>query len=441
MENDKKLSKLMSLSKEELAQALNDLSYKNQNAHSAIERLTSDKNKNAERFIATLDAYKKDRRFIDWRHSNEFSNELDDLLSDLEASVETPEDGITLIKMFFETEKYIIEMCDDSGGDIGFVFRGRATEIFYKYAREYKNKDVLAEILLELVLNNDYGLRDFLTDKANEFLPPENIRRLVDRLLNQEGEFESILLKSFAHTLKDPILFEKIIHKENSNNEDYKNTQLGEMWLESGNPEKAISFLEKVAKNSVNYYNVDQLLLNAYKDTGDVENQKKIAWQIFRGHRTKENFEKVIALEGEENRSNLLSNEIDRINNTDKLDYQSADFLIEMELLDDAEIYLMNRNGQLDGDLYGSLSDWVDFFEKRKRFLITSLIYRALLDSILARGKSKAYHYGVNYLKKLDKFALKIHDWRSNSPHEQYFEKLKKDHKLKKSFWAQYSSK
>ena len=77
--------------------------------------------------------------------------------------------------------------------------------------------------------------------------------------------------------------------------------------------------------------------------------------------------------------------------------------------------------------------------EKNGRWLAASLIYRALLDSILARAVSKYYHHGIRYLKKLDSLAAGIQDWRNLQDHECYRAGLLQTHGRKTSFWAGYN--
>jgi hypothetical protein len=65
--------------------------------------------------------------------------------------------------------------------------------------------------------------------------------------------------------------------------------------------------------------------------------------------------------------------------------------------------YFFARLDQIDGQYdYGSALFFVPHFEAKGKYLISSLIHRILLDSILERANSKYYGYGVKYLKKLD---------------------------------------
>ena len=67
-----------------------------------------------------------------------------------------------------------------------------------------------------------------------------------------------------------------------------------------------------------------------------------------------------------------------------------------------------------------------------------SIIYRALLYSILKRAVSKYYNHGVRYLKKLDSLSDRTTDWQNVQPHASYKEDLLRNHGRKSSFWSKY---
>ena len=93
---------------------------------------------------------------------------------------------------------------------------------------------------------------------------------------------------------------------------------------------------------------------------------------------------------------------------------------MELERFDDAERYMVDRATQLNGDYYYYLKPWAVAFERQARFIVASILYRALLESILRRAKSKYYIHGVRYLRKLDDLALHIEDWGELGGHDDY---------------------
>jgi hypothetical protein len=69
-----------------------------------------------------------------------------------------------------------------------------------------------------------------------------------------------------------------------------------------------------------------------------------------------------------------------------------------------------------------------------------SIVYRALLESILDRAQSKAYPHAARYLRRLGKLAKKIRAWLPIAPHESYLQPLRARHDRKRAFWAQVSA-
>jgi len=106
--------------------------------------------------------------------------------------------------------------------------------------------------------------------------------------------------------------------------------------------------------------------------------------------------------------------------------------------MDETETYLIERAGKLDGDFYERLRPFAETMETRGRHLIATVVYRALLDSILRRGQAKTYPHGVRYLKKLDGLSTFISDWRGLVDHDTYVQELHHNHGRKSSFWSRY---
>ncbi len=115
-----------------------------------------------------------------------------------------------------------------------------------------------------------------------------------------------------------------------------------------------------------------------------------------------------------------------------------AHFLFDMGLLNEAAKYILSHQQQLDGDQYGSILPLATGFEENEKYLAASVLYRALLESILRRAQSKYYHHGVRYLKKLDKLSPLVTDWGDCISHGDYFKELSEKHKRKRSFWGRY---
>ena len=141
---------------------------------------------------------------------------------------------------------------------------------------------------------------------------------------------------------------------------------------------------------------------------------------------------------GEDQHDLIIKNEAETILAEERCGYDDARFLVQAGQMDAASDYLLKRIDQVNGDLYGSVLPLAEAMEAHGIDLTASMLYRALLDSILQRAVSKYYHHGVRYLKKLDDLAPKIDDWLQFVPHQTYLAHLRDQHGRKKSFWSRY---
>ncbi len=137
----------------------------------------------------------------------------------------------------------------------------------------------------------------------------------------------------------------------------------------------------------------------------------------------------------------VVTEEVAQILKCNSLRESDAEFLIAVGKTDEAEEYLLKRADQLDGNHYGSLLSLAQSMESENRPLAASLLYRSLLVSILARGYTRAYPHGIRHLKKLDKLAADIADWKGFNIHEAFKEQIKEAHGRKRSFWSKYEVK
>lgn len=126
--------KLIDLGAEALAKALLNLAVHSDEADDLIEQLIATPKENVQRFKKKLSDLKHSNGFIDWRDAAGFGRELEMLLQDLKSGVNDPFTGVELVAAFYEADDAIFEMCDDSSGEIGDVFRYDAKELFVAYA-------------------------------------------------------------------------------------------------------------------------------------------------------------------------------------------------------------------------------------------------------------------------------------------------------------------
>jgi hypothetical protein len=449
LESNRK-QKLIDLGPDALADALLNLAVHSNEVDDLIEQLIATPKENVQRFKKKLSGLKHSRRFIDWRGSASFARELEMLLQDLKSGVDDPITGVELVAAFYEADNTIFEMCDDSSGNIGDVFRYDAKDLFVDYASRCADKQKIADIILKVNQKDNYGIRDTLIDCAGECLPEEVIRTMImtfqkraDKEKDEYGKRHHLMLiESLARQIMDAKLFERTRIASWGKLSTAALVDIARVYLESGDIETAHSCLKKIPKGETfQAYERDKLLLEIYQKQDDSEKLTELLYQKFRSYHSTDTLQALLDVIGHNKRDDVINDEARQILKTDRLQESDAEFLIAVGKIDEAEAYLLKRADQLDGNHYGSLLSLAEAMEAENRHLVTSLIYRSLLISILERGYTKAYPRGVSYLKNLDKLATSVTDWKEFNHHDAFKEQIIQAHGRKRSFWSKYEVK
>lgn len=405
--------------------------------------------KNVVRFKAKLAGLRRRTRFITWAESRYFAQELETMLENLEAGIKTPEEGLELVADFFKSDRYIFELCDDSGGYVGDVFRCNACSLFIKFANSCRNKNRVLQLLKNLYKKDDYGVRFCPIESASQYLSEDDIRILIKEFEKEALKYEDDSrekrhwqsgMQTLAEELKDAALFEKITTEMYPSLPTAICLDIAGVYLKAGDPKKALEWINKIPhEDEYMIYEKYELLLAIYQKLGDVEKSTEVAWILFRRNRTEKSLSQLLDVIGPDKRDKVLQDECKIILNQTELSLIDAHFLFDMGLLDEAAKYILSHREQLNGDQYGSILPLATGFEENKKYLAASILYRALLESILRRAQSKYYHHGVRYLKKLDKLSPLVTDWGDCISHQDYFQDLSEKHKRKSSFWGRYN--
>ncbi|MDY0261892.1 DUF6880 family protein [Syntrophotalea acetylenica] len=393
-------------------------------------------------------ALKRSRRFVRWGESAVLARELRELLQQIENQVEDAKSGCTLVADFYTSDRSIFDRCDDSSGHVGDIYRYDACELFVSYAKRCADKSWLAKLILKTSLKDDYGVRDVLVKSDVDFLPEAQLRWLIDQCQQlaeeEKEEFQRrhwfYQVESLARQLKDAPLFEQTRHAAWGDDPGIAAcVDIARVYLECGEEQTALDWLERIpAGESFHQQERDELLLAIYGRQGDKQRQAEVARRSFHRQRSRSGFERWISIVGDDQRTDLLNQEVRIILDAPRLSLTDAAFLAAMEQWDAAESYLQARAEQLDGDHYQFLLPLAETFESLARPLTASLLYLALLDSILRRARTTTYGHGVRYLHKLDLLAQTVNDWRDIEPHTVYVEQLRRQHGRKTSFWSRY---
>lgn len=330
---------------------------------------------------------------------------------------------------------------------MGDVFRYDAKKLFIDFASRCTDKEKIAAIILKLNRKDDYGVRDALVYCAGDFLSEPVIRTMITKLQKRaddaKDEYQKghhlMLIESLARQVKDAELFKQTRIASWGKLSTAAFIDIARVYLESGNVPTAYSWLNKIPENeNFQSYERDQLLQEIYTRQGDDKKLTELLYRKFRSYHSSETLQGLLAVIGSDKRDEVISKEVVLILANPIWRESDADFLISVGKIEDAEILILERAEQLNGNYYGSLISLAKTMESENRSLAATLIYRSLLISILERGYTKAYPHGVRYLKKLDKLATSITQWMKFDNHEIFKDQIHLSHGRKYSFWSKY---
>ena len=252
------------------------------------------------------------------------------------------------------------------------VFSGKAVEVFSEFARRLEDKSWVADLVFSLYIGDEYGTREELLRAAPEFLPEEEVRALAARLWNwaQENPDRSFHalggVETLARELKDPRLFERAALARTDTPHGALLLHIAEVYLEADEPEEALEWVKRASLRLGSWLedDRDRLLYDIYERLGKRKELAEVAWRIFRGHRSKENLERLLRAVGEEKREEIVAAEVEGILRAGKLSYSDVSFLFEVGKLAEAEEVILRHAGELNGDLYTTLLPWAKALDK-----------------------------------------------------------------------------
>lgn len=416
---------------------------------SEIGTTKPDANDSIRAFKAGLAALRRRKRFVPYRASGAFAADLRELLAGLNDGI-APRMGVELVAAFYRLDSAVFEACDDSDGTVGDVFRFDARDRFVHYAIQFEDKAGLADLLFDLLEEDDYGVRDSVLDAVARYLPELTLRSLAERerkaaealapqnhpIRDSKRNHRLILVELIARQLNDPRLFERARRAHVPELGTAACTEIAKAWLAAGHPAVSLGWLERIdAADRFMAYERDELLATIYRELGRRDELEQLARRRFRASRSREALEELLNVIGPQYQDEVVAEATEIISRSIDFAAHDAAFLLECGDAGSAATYVVRRQAQVDGDYWSSLVPLARGFEEAEQPLAATVIYRALLDSILARAQTRTYGHGARYLRRLDGLSLSVADWKGVSPHTEYVASLRQRHARKTSFW------
>lgn len=406
-------------------------------------------------FKQGLAAAKRRKHFVRYRESGKHANEIGKLLVHLFDAGLPGRDGVEQVCRFFEADEMICNACDDSDGIIGDVFTIAACDLLSWYGSHCADKEWLGDRIYALTRIDPFAVRDKILDRVSEYLPATILRKIVEHIRDEvKGAADKYEVRSLHHSvatlaaqLNDGPLYERAIRMTVGAPGEHDAVphafcvDIARVYFKSGDPVTALSWLDRIPEDDTfTAYEREPLHMEIQQHLGNRTETERIAWRIFRRSRSRESLEKLLRIIGPRDRDRIVDDEARSILRAPTLSFADAEFLITMGRVDHAERYILDHIQQCDGYAYPNVLQLAGAMESEGKFLVTSLLFRALLEAILERGISKYYTHGVRYLRKLDELAPKVRTWRGFATHDEFFQGIRTSHARKSAFWGRYSS-
>lgn len=426
-----------------------------------------------------LSALEKARGFIDWEKARAFRDDLAATVAVIcdELGEASPVMALDRLLRLIATHESVFERIDDSSGRIQNVYDQAITGagVLTPRLAEADAAQVPARIMAALG-NTSHG---YLVDVARavaDHLPKDTLRAWDAELDARQGAHEAKDGKKATsapvHRDYDPkvsqvreirqIIAEKLgdldglIALEAKKHPNLQDTiGVATRLLEAGRAQEALDWIRHPASRRIAYLSAEDLadglgpdtdpfsrrtsieakILEALGRKGDAQ---ALRWSAFEASLDAGILREYIAALPDFEDFTTLDRAFAHALASGHI-YNALAFLMEWPRLDLAAGLVIAHRGEWEGRQYYMLPPVADALAADHP-LAATILYRALLDDILARARSKAYPHAARHLARLDELtpgataeAGTLKDWVS---HADYRAGLEKAHGRKSGFWS-----
>ena len=413
-------------------------------------QLSAQPRKLAAAFRATLNAWRRTTRYLDYRQSRELATELDAWLGQVERELlpREPALALELFEALIASDGKFFERADDSDGCIGDAIRSACRLWLQAAAKCEAPASGWTARIRQLVDADAYGAREPLLSNANLLLDEPALRALVAQF---EAELDERVeagaaggparhsafsasgsLRLLADALRDPDVDVRAVLRHSPDPSTQQKAGFARAYLECGRAADALAWLDGDWSHQEDTRL--RLLAQAYSDLQRSEECTDIRRRLFEATGSVEDYRAWCERLPTESRG-AAEAEARRRAGDHPDPVTAAQLLLEVGDEAAAESVLVARYGELNGRDYSRLQWLAETMEARHRAVGATACYRALLLDILSRAYVRAYVHAARYLGKLRNLALEAPDPRPLESHETFEAAIRAKHARKVSFW------
>jgi hypothetical protein len=402
------------------------------------------------------------KSFIEWDKARAFADDLRSLIDTItsELGPVAPALAIDRLLRFIATHEQVFERVDDSSGGVQDVYyQAIAATSDLAPSLPASESHALPEKIMTALGESTHGYLADVTEAVAPHLPQDSLARwdsdLKDAIAERQTEeaartsdgwFYSMtsqwtgMRQTLASARGDLDLLIALEVKKKSHMQD--TLGIAAQLLEAGRSAEALEWVRKPGRPtfgeaddglSPGRVSLEARILDA---KGDRSAAQTLRWRCFEARLSAEilreylkqlpDFEDIEA----EDRAHAYALE-------KSAPEVALQFFLDWPRLDLAAKLIETHPHRWDGGDWHILPKIAGLLE-HDHPLAATILYRALLDSILDRARSKAYGHGAKYLGKLALLAQEADAMRPSTmtDHATYLAKLKKAHPRKSGFWA-----
>lgn len=417
-----------------------------------------------------LAAIARSRSFIDWQNIRTFADDLDMQRRAISGQLAKadPAEALDLTWQFLALASSIHERCDDSSGIVGDVFRAAVRDLGEIAVAAKPSPESLADRAFDALNANDYSQYDELIRALSPALGPRGLDHLKRRFMelskrppenpnakdrkpigwgsggpiyaheiaNRRRETTvRVALQEIADALGDVDGF-IAQYSDEARTAPRVAAEIARRLLDASRAQEAWDAINAAATDRPGRipFEWEETRLNVMEALGRAAEAQEFRWSCFersldeahlRAHLKRlPDFDDVEA----ERRALSHAQKYPDV-------HQALAFLVFWPALEQATALVLDRVGELDGNIYEILSPAADALA-RKYPLAATLLFRAMIDFSLKHNRVKRYRHAARHLAECASLASAIADFGNAEPHDQYVGRLKAEHGRKSSFWT-----
>ena len=406
----------------------------------AGEESAQDVAREIQKRLATIN---RSRSFIDWRGRNALAADLEMLRRSIVEQVgrADAETAFDLIWRFVALSNGIYERCDDSTGKIQDIFHTACDDLAELAKTARLDALGLADRLSDALPGDEYGHYPKLIAGLAPVLGTEGLDHLKSRILaDQMNHSRNYVFRAALEQIADAQGdVDGFIDQQGKAGRRVPQiaAEIAHRLLDAGRPEEAWDAINAPDREQERWlpYEWEAARIAVLGALGRTDDAQTFRWACFERTLNADHlrsclddlpdFDDVEA----EDKAFRHALQFERFNT-------ALHFLVTWPALELASKLIMDRADEIDGNDYELLGPAADVLDNRYP-MAARLLHRGLIDFALEQARVKRYRHAARHLQECHSLSTRIADFGKFENHDAYFERLKRVHGKKTSFWNQ----